>query len=69
MKSPKYLTTSALELPNTLPMTKVEDDIVGDLTHEESSHFPIEPPPLPVSFITRRTDKPTRIEKALMCQI
>lgn len=49
-------------------MTKV-DDIVGDLTDEESSHFPIEPPPLPVSFITRRMNKPTHTEKALMCQI
>ena len=69
MKSLKYYSTAAPELPNALPMTKVEDDIVGDLTHEESSHFPIEHPPLPVSFITRRMDKPTHIEKTLMCQI
>lgn len=69
MKSPKYYSTAALELSNALPMTKVEDDIVGDLTHEESSHFPLGHPLLPVSFITRRMGKPAHIEKMPMCQI
>lgn len=69
MKSPKYYSTAARELANALPVTEVDDDIVGDLTHEESNHFPVGHPPLPVSFVTRRMDKPTHVEKTLMCQI
>lgn len=68
-KSPKSYSTTASELPDALTTTEIEDDIVGDLTHGESSHFPVEHPLLPLSSITRRSGKTTHVRKTPMCQI
>lgn len=42
MKSPKSYPTTASEFLNALTMKGIENNIVDDLTHGESSHFPAE---------------------------